>query len=87
MASKNFCDICDKPAIGSVADVETPAATLNQADGPRSDRYQNNKMRVSVSWLIANTYMDTVRAGHICAECLVGLLNKHIEQIKRNGQS
>lgn len=87
MASKNFCDICDKPAIGAVNDIEMHAGVLNKAEGTTAERYQNNRMQVSVSWRIANSYTETTKFGHICAACLVQLLEKHIEQIKRNGQS
>lgn len=83
MASKNFCDICDQPALGTVADVEQSAYALNKAEGPSAERYQNHKMQVVVSWRIVNTYAPSVSSGHICANCLINLLNKHIEQIKK----
>lgn len=82
MASKNFCDICDKPAINDLDAIKSPANALNKAEGTQPERYQNNKMQVFVSWRIVNSYTDSDKPGHICAACLVEILSKHIDKLK-----
>ena len=81
MASKNFCDICDKPAVKQPEPIEVYATTLNESEGVVSSRYNNNKLLINVKWSIHNTYTDKYDAGHICAACLVEALNKHIEKL------
>lgn len=79
MASKNFCDICDKPAVKVPEPVEMMAHTLNETTCPK---YHNNKVRFTISWSIQNTYTDNVTNGHVCKDCLIAALQQHIKNLQ-----
>jgi len=73
--TRNFCDVCDKPAIDSTKLADTFSFRRPGCKTYRGDDYKAADVAINVTHEHSNKPMD------ICKECLVVRINKILEQL------